>query len=192
MELKVSVKTLEDLWMRNQLPQIVDVRSGTEFRAGHLPQACNIPLEELESRIEDLDRSRPLLLVCQSGQRAELASDRLAKHGIGSDVLEGGTKAWRDAGWPLVRSSRTGWSLERQVRLAAGWIVLTGVALSLTLGRGWISLAAVVGLGLTFAGFTDICGMARLLARMPWNAVRSSGCSVNAGTEGRKGDLVAR
>ena len=189
---KVSVKTLEDLWMRHQLPQIVDVRSCTEFRSGHLPCACSIPLDELECRIGDLDRSRPLLLVCQSGQRAEMASAGLAKHGIDSDILEGGTKAWRHEGWPLVRSTRTSWSLERQVRLAAELIVLLGVAFSLILGRGWISLAAVVGLGLTFAGLTDICGMARLLARMPWNAVRSAASSVNAGTERRRGDVVAR
>lgn len=190
--MKVTVKIAEDLWIGNKVPHLVDVRSAAEFRSGHLPGAYNIPLEELEGRIGDLDRSRPLLLVCQSGQRAELAARRLAQLGIASDVLEGGTNAWKQARGPLVRSSRTHWSLERQVRLAAGLMVLTGVSLSLSLGRGWISLAAAAGLGLTFAGLTNICGMARLLAIMPWNGTRSSSSAANSMAAGKKGDLVTR
>ena len=62
--------------------------------------------------------------------------------------------------------------MERQVRLGAGLLVLLGVVLSLFWDRAWIALSAFVGLGLTFAGLTDICGMAFLLAKMPWNKAR--------------------
>ena len=69
-------------------------------------------------------------------------------------------------------NTRTGWSFERQIRMGAGLLVLVGVALSLVSNRGWIGLSAFVGLGLTFAGLTDICGMAFLLTKMPWNKAR--------------------
>jgi hypothetical protein len=69
-------------------------------------------------------------------------------------------------------NTQTGWSLERQVRLGAGLLVLVAVVLSLVWNRGWIGLCVFVGLGLTFAGLTDICGIAFLLTKMPWNKVR--------------------
>jgi hypothetical protein len=84
-------------------------------------------------------------------------------------VLEGGTKAWIDAGLPVVASVRTRWSLERQVRLGAGLLVLAGAILALTVNPGWLFLCGFVGLGLTFAGLTDICAMGIILGKMPWN-----------------------
>lgn len=131
-----------------------------------------MPLDELESRIGDLDRDQPVLLICQSGQRAELAAGCLAHYGIEGSVLQGGTNAWKDAGLPLVTSSRSRWSLERQVRLAAGALVLAGVILALTVAPRWVYLAGLAGFGLTLAGLTDFCPMARLLGAMPWNGVR--------------------
>lgn len=64
---------------------------------------------------------------------------------------------------------KTRWSLERQVRLGAGLLVLTGAGLALTVNVNWLFLSAFAGLGLTFAGLTDICPMAEILAKMPWN-----------------------
>ena len=84
-------------------------------------------------------------------------------------VLEGGTKAWIDAGLSVVSSVKTRWSLERQVRLGAGVLVLIGVVLALTVNPLWVLLCGFVGLGLTFAGLTDICAMGMLLEKMPWN-----------------------
>jgi len=92
-------------------------------------------------------------------------------------VLEGGTSAWVQAGLPVVRSVRTRWSLERQVRLGAGLLVLVGVILGFTVSMNWIFLSAFVGLGLTFAGLTDICLMGEFLGKMPWNG--RSHCKVD-------------
>jgi Protein of unknown function (DUF2892) len=69
----------------------------------------------------------------------------------------------------VVASVRARWSLERQVRLGAGLLVVVGVALSLLVNLRWIYLAGFIGLGLTFAGLTDICPMGLMLARLPWN-----------------------
>ena len=153
--------------------QLIDVRSVTEFRAEHIPGAVNLPMNELEARTADLDPKQPLLLVCQAGTRARMCATRLANCHKDITVLEGGTDAWKKAGLPLVTTSRVRWSLERQVRLGAGLLVLAGVLLGILLNSRFLAISAFVGLGLTFAGFTDICPMGILLGRMPWNGTRS-------------------
>ena len=89
-------------------------------------------------------------------------------------VLDGGMRAWREAGLPVIAPLKTSWSLERQVRLGAGILILIGIALTLLVSKLWILMPAFVGAGLTFAGATDICIMGKLLARMPWNQLRNS------------------
>ena len=82
--------------------------------------------------------------------------------------VEGGTSAWLDANLPAVKGKKA-MSLERQVRIAAGSLVVVGVALGHFVAPGWFGLSAFVGAGLVFAGVTDTCGMGMLIARMPWN-----------------------
>jgi rhodanese-related sulfurtransferase len=153
--------------------QWIDVRSPGEFSAGHIPGAVNIPMEQIESRIDDLLPGVPIVLICQAGKRARLVAGLLEPCRKDLTVLEGGTAAWNAAGLPLVTSVKSRFSLERQVRLIAGILVLTSVLLSLALSQSWIYLAAAVGTGLTFAGLTDICLMAGLLVRLPWNQART-------------------
>ena len=76
------------------------------------------------------------------------------------------------AGLPIVRG-KAAMSLERQVRIAAGSLVLIGILLSLFVHPYLLGLSAFVGAGLVFAGITDTCGMGMLLARMPWNRCES-------------------
>jgi len=151
--------------------QLVDVRSPSEFASGHIPGAVNIPMDQIESRIPDLCKDVPLVLVCQAGTRARMTADLLADRCSDKEiaVLEGGTDAWIKNGRPLVACVRTRWSLERQARCAAGLIVLAGFLLAIAFNPAWILLSATVGLGLTFAGLTDICPMGILLGKMPWN-----------------------
>ena len=85
--------------------------------------------------------------------------------------VDGGTEAWEQAGLPVVRG-RGVIALDRQVRIAAGLLVLLGVGLSLLVHPAFVAVSAFVGAGLVFAGITDTCGMAMLLAKMPWNQVR--------------------
>jgi len=151
---------------------LVDVRSSSEFASGHIPGAINIPMEEIEARLDDLDVNLPIVLICQSGKRARMSSSLLEPCQRQITVLEGGTQAWIRAGFPVVASVRTRWSLERQVRLGAGLLVLAGVILALTANPLWVFLCGFVGLGLTFAGLTDICAMGIILGKMPWNGRR--------------------
>ncbi len=149
--------------------QCIDVRSATEFAAGHIPAAINIPMDEIESRIGDLLQGHPTVLVCQSGKRASMTRDLLARRVDDLYVLAGGTDAWKSAGLPLVASTRSRWALERQVRLGAGLLVLAGVLLGYFVNPAWYLLAGFVGCGLVFAGTTNFCAMAHLLALLPWN-----------------------
>ena len=155
--------------------QLIDVRSPSEFASGHIPGAINIPMDQIESRLSDLSRG-PIVLICQMGKRAQMTADILGPCRLDLTVLEGGTAAWLQQGFPVVQSVKTRWSLERQVRLGAGLIVLTASILALTTNLRWLALAGFVGAGLTFAGLTDICPMAEFLQRMPWN--RRSHCHV--------------
>ncbi len=153
--------------------QWLDVRSATEFAAGHIPGAINIPLDELEARLEDISQQLPLVLICKGGKRARMASGLLEPCRGDLTVLEGGTDAWSNAGLPVVVSKKTRWSLERQVRLAAGVLVLAGTIAAAVTSRGWLLATGFVGLGLTFAGLTDLCPMGVALAAMPWNRTRT-------------------
>jgi len=149
--------------------QLIDVRSASEFAAGHISGAINIPMDQIEGRLDDLDPERPLVLICKSGKRARMTAGLLAPCRQDTAVLQGGTEAWIKEGLPVVCCTKTRWALERQVRLGAGLLVLTGVMLSTFHNPRWIWLSAFVGAGLTFAGLTDICMMGSLLARMSWN-----------------------
>ena len=169
----ISVHELSQLCRSGQKPEIVDVRSETEFAAGHIPGAKCIPLQQLPLRHADLGDG-DLVLVCEAGTRACIAQKNLEQHSGTIPVLEGGTRAWREAGLPLVSALHTNWSLERQVRFGAGLLILIGIALTLFVSKIWILMPAFVGAGLTFAGATDICMMGKLLARMPWNQLRNS------------------
>lgn len=169
----------------NSFPmQWVDVRSSTEFSAGHLPVAMNIPMDEIEARLQDLAPERPVVLICKSGGRAGVVAGLIEPCRKDVTVLAGGTDAWAKAGLPLVVTRKTRWSLERQVRLAAGVLALTATILAATVSRDWLALAGFVGLGLTFAGISDLCPMGMLLAAMPWNRIRQ--CSPFAPIEGPK------
>lgn len=153
---------------------LIDVRTPAEFREVHVTQAVNEPLDALQPRAlaeaSRLSPEKPVYLLCRSGARAGKAAEKFAAAGFTQPVVvEGGTLAWIEKGLPVERSGVKAISLERQVRIAAGALVLTGVILSLTVHPGFLGLSAFVGAGLVFAGITDWCGMGLLLARLPWN-----------------------
>jgi rhodanese-related sulfurtransferase len=149
---------------------VIDVRTPVEFAEVHVPQARNVPLDELKPGSLPLPKDQPVYLLCRSGQRAAKAAEKFAKEGFTQPIIvEGGTLAWIEANLPVTRSAVKIISLERQVRIAAGSLVLIGIILGWLVHRGFFGLSAFVGAGLVFAGITDFCGMGLLLAKMPWN-----------------------
>ncbi|MCA9103306.1 MAG: rhodanese-like domain-containing protein, partial [Planctomycetales bacterium] len=154
---------------------LIDVRTPAEFESVHAQAARNVPLDKLTADdLPQADAGDAAYLICRSGSRAQSACERLQAAGCHNVVtVEGGTQAWEAAGLPVVRGRQT-MSLERQVRIVAGLLVLLGAVLALTVNVWFALLSAFVGAGLTFAGITDTCGMAMLLAHMPWNQVSCS------------------
>jgi len=149
---------------------VIDVRTPVEFDEVHVPQAQSIPLDELKPGSLSLPKNQPVYLLCRSGQRAAKASEKFTKEGFTRPiVVEGGTLAWMDARLPVTRGTTKVMSLERQVRIVAGAIVLIGVLLAQLVDHRFIWLSGFVGAGLVFAGVSDFCGMGLLLAKMPWN-----------------------
>ncbi len=170
----IQAKELQARLNAGEPIQIIDVRSASEYQSGHIPQASNVPMEMLETRLDDLSHHHPVVLVCHSGARACMTEEWLSNHHDQVAVLEGGTQAWVEANLPVVGDAPKAWSLERQVRFAAGMMVLVGTILAVSLAPSWIYLAMFVGAGLTFSGITNTCGMGMLLAKAPWNKVKSA------------------
>lgn len=159
--------------------RLLDVRTAGEYETAHIAGAYNVPLNTLGEHASEIGSvSSPVVLVCQSGQRARVAEDALRQAGMANlHVLDGGLNGWIAAGQPVIRGTQR-LSLERQVRIVAGALALAGGVLSL-LVSSWFALVPVfIGSGLMFSGITNTCGMALLLARLPYN--RPAGCDVAA------------
>jgi rhodanese-related sulfurtransferase len=153
---------------------LLDVRTPREYAQAHVPGARLEPLETFDAgrvaRQLAEPPAGPVYVLCQSGSRARQAIAKLEQAGVACCVLvEGGTAGWIQAGLPAERQAVKAISLERQVRIAAGFLVLTGTALGVFVHPAILTLPAFVGGGLMFAGISDKCGMALVLARMPWN-----------------------
>jgi rhodanese-related sulfurtransferase len=149
----------------------LDVRTPAEFQEMHIQGAMLHPLSDLDpTTVKQLSVGKSgCVVICRSGGRARQACEKLTASGVPNvTVLEGGITAWDSAGLPVVRGAKT-ISLERQVRIAAGALVFFGSVLGYLVSPAWIALPAFVGAGLMFAGITDTCGMAMMLAKMPWN-----------------------
>jgi rhodanese-related sulfurtransferase len=166
---RISAHDLADQ-LAEQRVQVIDVREPMEYAGGHIAGSLNVPL----SRISQADLPRgPLVLVCHSGNRSAQALAQLLQQGHPHPLsdLEGGIPAWQQAGLPVHKLRNAPLPLMRQVQIAAGSLVLLGLILSNLVAPAWILLSWFVGAGLVFAGVSGFCGMARLLALLPWNKV---------------------
>lgn len=178
----VGPQELQNIFRSGREVDLIDVRTPVEFREVHVSFARNVPLETLNPQAIRATRSRPndpLYVICKSGSRSKQACEKLLASGIAQVInVDGGTMACEQAGLEGVRGKKA-ISLERQVRIAAGLLVLVGAVLSLMVDQRWIGLSAFVGAGLVFAGVTDTCGMGLILARMPWNQLPKSAVGSN-------------
>ncbi len=168
----ISCQALYELSQREDV-DLIDVRLPTEYRQVHATIARNVPLHLLDPDTVMGERNgmagQPLYVICKSGDRSLQACEKFAAAGHANVVnVVGGTLGWAESGLPVERG---GWavSLDRQVRVVAGTMVLAGVVLGWTVHPYWYGLSAWVGAGLMFAGITNTCPMSGLLARMPWN-----------------------
>jgi len=154
---------------------LVDVREADEFARSHVRGALSQPLSTWEKADLTVDPQADVIFTCRSGMRTAAACDRLAARVTGEAfVLDGGLDAWAKAGLPVETNANAPMEIMRQVQIAAGSLVLLGVILGFLVTPAWFGLSAFVGAGLTFAGLSGFCGMARLLMLAPWNRAKTA------------------
>lgn len=174
----INAQQLLDLKRKGETIDLIDVRTPAEYAEVHVNFARSVPLDKLDPKAMHAERTQngstpPLYVICRSGSRSRQACEKLIEAGLTEVVsVEGGTQACEMAGVPVVRGKKT-MSLERQVRIVIGAMVLAGVAMAF-FGDGalepiGLGLAGFMGAGLVFAGITDTCALAMLIAKMPWN-----------------------
>jgi rhodanese-related sulfurtransferase len=145
---------------------LIDIRAADEHARNRIPGAHNAPL----GSEFDLGDAPAVIYHCRSGMRTDANAAQLAAASpCEAYLLEGGIDAWRAAGLPVITDAKAPLEIMRQVQITAGLLVLLGVIGALTVTPWLIGLSAFVGAGLTFAGVSGWCGMAKLLAIMPWN-----------------------
>ncbi len=155
--------------------RVIDVRSPAEFRRERIPDSENVPLETLRNgNLETLKNSAngiPFCLSCQSGVRAERAARRLQREGLDNVyLLTGGLDNWNYESLPTEGDGAGSLPLDRQVRLVVGSLILASAVAGFVFKTPyWFAAPAFFGAGLVFSGLTGFCGLARILARMPWN-----------------------
>lgn len=166
---KLDPKTVAER-LRSGEAVLVDIREPDEYAREHIAAAVSLPLSALDRSGLNIEAGKQAVFHCKSGMRTEANCDRLAAHLTGEGfLLDGGLDAWKAAGLDTVRDTSRPIELQRQVQITAGLLILAGILLGVAVHPGFYGLSAFVGAGLTFAGLSGWCGMAQLLAVMPWN-----------------------
>jgi rhodanese-related sulfurtransferase len=172
----ITPQDLHELCRNGKTVELVDVRTPVEYREIHVKGAQLVPLDRLDPRAVMAARNgtaqNPLFLICRSGSRAKEACERFVAAGFQNVFyIEGGTLGCEKSGLDMVRGKKT-ISLDRQMRILMGFLVLAGIGLALVIHPLFFGLSAFIGMGMIFAGITDKCPLSQLVARMPWNQVK--------------------
>lgn len=173
----ISPAELAERLGSSEAPLMLDVRTPAEYESVRLPGAHNVPLDMLENNCRELAEQLEgeLVLICQSGNRASQAKQHLQQVGVESvRVLDGGMAAMEENHEHHTRRANNRWAMDRQVRLVAGSLVLTGFLGSKLISPKLGYLAGAIGAGLTFSALTNSCAMASALQKMPWNQVEAT------------------
>lgn len=166
----ISPATLKE-WVQTKQAVVVDVREPAEFKAGHIEGATNVPLSHASGARLPECAGKKLVIHCQKGGRGTNACQKLLAENSDLQIyhLEGGISAWAQAGMPVKATGGYVLPLDRQVQLTVGSLVLASSLLGFFVNPAFMLLSAFFGAGLVFAGLSGICGLALVLARMPWN-----------------------
>ena len=150
---------------------LVDIREADEHAREHIPGARHHALTRIDRESPARSGDDVLIFHCRSGARTKGNAPKLAAAAPACEayILDGGLDAWKKAGLPVTLDRSQPIDIMRQVQIVAGSLVLIGVVLGALVSPGFYALSGFVGAGLLFAGASGFCGMARLLAVMPWN-----------------------
>ena len=166
---KIDPKTVADGLKAGKF-HLIDIREADEFAREHIGGAVSIPLSTVEHADVKLEAGRTAVFHCKSGMRTEANCAKLAARVDGDAlILEGGLDAWKKAGLPVKDNAKAPLPMNRQVQIAAGTLVLAGALIGTFVHPAGYALSGFIGAGLIFAGVSGWCGMANVLAVMPWN-----------------------
>ncbi|MDH3601877.1 MAG: rhodanese-like domain-containing protein [Candidatus Tectomicrobia bacterium] len=166
---EIDATTLR-MWMDKGDVVLVDVREPAEYVEEHIQGAGLIPLSRFDPARIPQAEGKTVVLYCRTGNRSAQAGQQLLDSGASAAChLQGGIEAWKAAGYETERTAHAPISLQRQVQIVAGLLVLLGTILGVWVSPWFLLLSGFVGAGLTFAGMTNTCGMAMLLAKLPYN-----------------------
>lgn len=157
-------------WLEADKAVLIDVREPLEYNREHIIGARLVPLAGFDQADFMRDADKIAVFHCRTGNRTAMAAENILRTGFREVYhLHGGLEGWKRAGLPVHLNRKAPIDLMRQVQIAAGSLVVLGVALAMLISPWFMGLSAFVGAGLVFAGATGFCGMARMLALMPWN-----------------------
>ena len=169
----ITVSTFKEVVgaeQNNPSVDFINVCTPAEYKEKHIHGVRSVPLDELERRVSEFSDKKTIYVHCRSGRRGEQAIEKLRALGVTGELVsvKGGLLAWEEAGFE-TDSHTNRIPIMRQTMIAAGALVLLGVFLSIFYAPAWLYLSGAIGAGLLFAGLSGWCGMALVLARMPWN-----------------------
>ena len=163
-------------WLDQNECCIIDVREPSEHQNQSIKGSHLIPLGQLSAdKIPQQFKNKKIVMHCQRGGRSSRACAQLMQENPDLNIynLEGGILGWSECGLDTACANgsqkKCTMSIERQVRLTAGLIVFVGCVLAIIVDPIFIALPAFAGFALSFTAIIDWCGMAKVLAAMPWN-----------------------
>jgi rhodanese-related sulfurtransferase len=157
-------------WLDQDQITLIDVREPSEHAGENIPGSILSPLSTFDPVNLPLNGSKPFVLYCQTSNRSGQAAQKLLSAGFEEVMhLQGGLNAWKQAGYPTIVNKNAPISIMRQVQMVAGSLVLIGTLLGVFVSPKFLFLSGFVGAGLLFAGITNTCAMAQLLAKLPYN-----------------------
>jgi len=170
-------------WLDNNQAVLIDVREPAEYKAEHISGVVLMPLASITQNQLPSNTGKKLVFQCRSGKRGSMACEKILGLGTATDVynLDGGIMAWTQAGYDVETSGRFFLPLDRQVQLTIGLCVLLSSILAYTGHTAFLLITGFFGLGLTFAGLTGFCGLAMLMAKMPWNQDNRTATNISCG-----------
>ncbi len=165
----IDAQTLQELVNQNEVI-LIDVREPSEYSGEHIEGAKLVPLSTFTADKIPQNSAKPVILYCQSSNRSGQAAQKLLQAGFQEVThLEGGLNNWKQQGLPTKVNKNAPISIMRQVQIVAGTLILTGTLLGAFVSPKWLFLSGFVGSGLLFAGVSNNCMMANLLAKLPYN-----------------------
>jgi rhodanese-related sulfurtransferase len=168
--LKVVEAATVKQWLEEESVILIDVREPSEHRGEHIPGAILVSLSNFDAQKIPQEPDKKVVLYCRSGNRSTQAAQKLLPLGYGEVIhLRDGLTGWKNAGYPTQIDKNAPISIMRQVQIVTGFLVLTGIILGVSVSLWFLLLSAFVGTGLMFAGITDTCLLANLLAKLPYN-----------------------